>query len=141
MIRNKGKLALMVIWLALAVIHFLNWYFQHEGLFQLGVWIAWLLLGVAIATREPAASAKPPMRTLPQGGLYPVSMALFVAVVAALPLGRANWEPAQPVWDGFLVLILIAMVAGTFVGLRHLQSNNIEFGEARFRPGGDNNVS
>jgi len=72
-------------------------------------------------------------QTLPQGTLYPAGVVLFVGAFLALPLWRENWEPDQPIWDGFLSIFLIAVVAGSFLGVRYLQSNHVQFGEARIR--------
>lgn len=134
MIKNKGKLALGFFWLAWLVLALLDWRYGHRWPFSLLALIAMLLFNlVSFATREPPASTKPPMRTLPQGPLYPTGVVMFVSVVLALPLWRANWEPDRPMWDGFLAIFLIAMVVGSFLGVRYLQLNHIEFGEARIR--------
>lgn len=141
MIRKIGNLALVLLWLALAVLQLLGWYYGREWPFGLLAIMAMLLFGVVSwMMREPAAPPKPPLRTLPQGPAYPASVLLFVTLVLALPLWRENWEPDQPVWDCFLAIILIAIVAGSFLGVLYLQSNHIEFGEARIRraePGED----
>ena len=51
-----------------------------------------------------------------------------------MPLWREFREPAQPVWDAFLAVFLIALVIAAFLGIRYLQKNHIEVGEARFPP-------
>ena len=58
--------------------------------------------------------------------------ALWVSAFLAIPLWRELHEPNQLVWNVFLGAFLIALVAATFFGMRHLERNKIEVGEARF---------
>lgn len=134
MIRKLGNLALVLLWLAWGVLQLLDWYYSSKGPFGLLAFILMLLFSVvSLATARPVITAKPPLRTLPEGPLYPAGVVLFASLFLALPLWRENWEPDQPLWDGFLAIFLIAIVAGSFLGVRYLQSNRIEFGEARIR--------
>lgn len=72
------------------------------------------------------------MSTVPQTKTYVAHIVLWVGFFLALPLWREFQEPGQMVWNVFLAVILIAIVVGAFVGVRHLQKNGIEVGEARF---------
>lgn len=57
---------------------------------------------------------------------------LWVGIFLAIPLWREFHQASQPLWNAFLALFLIALVVGAFFGVRYLQRNNIEVGEARF---------
>jgi len=144
MIKKMRNLALVLLGVAWGALQLLNWYYGNESPFGLLATVAMLLFSLLSCTiSEPAPPRKPPLRTLPQGPAYPAGVVLFVSLTLALPLWRTNWEPDQPVWDGFLALILIAIVAGSFLGVRYLQANHVEFGEARIRkaePGADEAV-
>lgn len=72
------------------------------------------------------------MSAVPQTKTYVVQIVLWVGCALALPLWREFQEPGQPVWNVFLAAFLIAIVVGAFIGVRHLQKNGIEVGEARF---------
>ncbi|MGS1017514.1 hypothetical protein [Allosphingosinicella humi] len=63
---------------------------------------------------------------------YAAYMVLWVGFFLAVPLWREFYEPSQPVWNVFLTTFLIALVVGTFFGVRYLQKNGVEVGEARF---------
>ena len=72
------------------------------------------------------------MSTVPQTKTYVAHIVLWVGFFLALPLWREFQEPGQPVWNVFLAAFHIAIVVGAFIGVRHLQENGIEVGEARF---------
>jgi len=72
------------------------------------------------------------MGTVPTTKRYAARIVLWVGVFLAVPLWREFREPAQPAWNAFLAAFLIALVLGSFLGIRHLQKNDIEVGEARF---------
>lgn len=69
------------------------------------------------------------MSSVPMTKRYVV---LWVGFFLAIPLWREFHEPSQPLWNTFLALFLIGLVVGTFLGVRYLQKNNVEVGEARF---------
>jgi uncharacterized membrane protein YfcA len=56
----------------------------------------------------------------------------FVSFFLAWPLWREFQTPGQPLWNVFLTVFLAALVIGSFFGVRYLQKNQIEVGEARF---------
>jgi hypothetical protein len=56
-------------------------------------------------------------------------MVLWVGFFLAVPLWREFHEPSQPVWNVFLTTFLIALVVGTFFGVRYLQKKGVEVGE------------
>jgi succinate dehydrogenase hydrophobic anchor subunit len=70
--------------------------------------------------------------TVPQTKTFVAHIVFWVGFFWALPLWREFQEPGQPVWNVFLAALLIAIVVGAFIGVRHLQKNGIEVGEARF---------
>lgn len=134
MIRKYGRPALRLLGVAWVVFVIFDWSSRHLGLLGLlGSLAAIATLFGPLSFVTPPATAKPQLRTLPRGALYPVGVVLFVTLLLAVPLLREFWEPAQPVWDGFLALFLTAMVTGSFLGVRYLQSNHVEFGDARIR--------
>jgi hypothetical protein len=61
-------------------------------------------------------------------------MVSLVVVALAMPLWREFREPGQPTWNMVLAVLLLLLVGGTFFGIRTLQRNAIEVGEARFAP-------
>lgn len=63
---------------------------------------------------------------------YVAHVIFCVGLFLALPLWREFREPGQPLWNVFLAAFLIALVCGAFFGVRYLQKNNVEVGEARF---------
>ena len=69
---------------------------------------------------------------VPPGKAFLASVVLWVVAFLALPLWLEFKEPGQPFWNGFLALFLLALVVGSFWGVRYLQNNRIEVGEARF---------
>jgi hypothetical protein len=52
-----------------------------------------------------------------------------------LLLGNPLWpefhEASQPLWNAYLAVFLIALVVGAFFGVRYLQKNKVDVGEAR----------
>ena len=72
------------------------------------------------------------MSTVPQTKTYVAHIVLWVGFFLALPLWREFQEPGQMIWNVFLATVLIAIVVGAFIGVRHLQKSGIEVGEARF---------
>ncbi len=72
------------------------------------------------------------MSTVPGSRGYAAYMAVCVGAFMALPLWRELREPGQPVWNTFLAGFLVAILAATFFGIRHLQKGKVEVGEARF---------
>ena len=73
------------------------------------------------------------MTTVPKTKSYVANVVLVVGFLLALPLWREFREPGQPLWDVFLGIILVGVLAGVFFGLRYLQRNAVEVGEARFK--------
>jgi succinate dehydrogenase/fumarate reductase cytochrome b subunit len=69
---------------------------------------------------------------VPETKTYVAHVVLWVGLVLALPLWQEFHEPEQLLWNVFLAAFLIALVVGAFLGVRHLQKNGIEVGEARF---------
>jgi succinate dehydrogenase hydrophobic anchor subunit len=63
---------------------------------------------------------------------YVAHVVLWVGIFLAIPLWREFREPSQPLWSVLLAVFLIALVVGAFFGVRYLQKNNVEVGEARF---------
>jgi hypothetical protein len=61
-------------------------------------------------------------------------MVSLVVVALAMPLWREFREPGEPMWNLFLAVLLLSLVAGAFFGIRYMQRNAIEVGEARFAP-------
>jgi uncharacterized membrane-anchored protein len=61
-------------------------------------------------------------------------MVYLVVVALAMPLWREFREPGQPMWNLFLDALLLSLVGGVFFGIRFLQRNAVEVGEARFTP-------
>ena len=53
-------------------------------------------------------------------------------VLVLLPLWREFSERDQPVWNGFLFLILVGLLFGALLLHRYLIRNIDEIGEARF---------
>jgi succinate dehydrogenase hydrophobic anchor subunit len=70
--------------------------------------------------------------SVPQTKTYVAHIVIWVGLFLALPLWREFQEPDQPVWNVFLAAFLVAVVVSAFSGVRHLQKNSIEVGEARF---------
>lgn len=75
------------------------------------------------------------MTEVPASRSYAPYMATFVSIVLALPLWRELREPGAVAWNVFLSSFLIAVILGVFFGIRYLQRNHVEVGEARFTPG------
>jgi hypothetical protein len=63
---------------------------------------------------------------------YVAHVVLCVGIFLAMPLWREFHEPSQPLWNVFLAFFLVALVVGAFFGVRYLQKNNVEVGEAHF---------
>lgn len=74
------------------------------------------------------------MSTVPPTKAYLAHMVMWVGFFLAIPLWREVYDVGHPIWNAFLTIFLIAVVAGVFFGVRHLQRNKIEVGEARFPP-------
>lgn len=72
------------------------------------------------------------MPTTPITNRYVAHSVMCVGILLAIPLWREFREPAQPLWNGFLAIFLTALIVGSFIGIRYLQKNRIEVGEARF---------
>ena len=72
------------------------------------------------------------MASVPTTKRYVINLVASVSAFLAIPLWREFYEPNQPIWNVFLGVVLVAMVAGIFFGVRHLQKNAVEVGEARF---------
>ena len=72
------------------------------------------------------------MSTVPMTKRYLAHVVLWVGLFLAIPLWREFHEATQPLWNAFLAVFLIALVIGAFVGVRYLQKNKVEVGEARF---------
>jgi hypothetical protein len=56
----------------------------------------------------------------------------WLGVFIAIPLWQEFHEPGQAAWNTFLAIFLLALVAAAFFGLRYLEQNKIDVGEARF---------
>jgi hypothetical protein len=78
------------------------------------------------------------MSTVPKTKGYLAWLVFWVAWFLAIPLWLEFLEPDQTLWNVFLTLILLGVVIGTFFGVRYLQTNAIEVGEARFDTTGQN---
>jgi hypothetical protein len=72
------------------------------------------------------------MSTVPKTKGYLGWLVFAVAWFLTIPLWLEFLEPHQTLWNVFLTLILLGAVVGSFFGLRYLQTNAIEVGEARF---------
>ena len=72
------------------------------------------------------------MNTIPRTKGYLANVVLFVGLVLAWPLWREFNEPDSALWNIFLAVFLLALVGGAYLGVRFLQKNRIEVGEARF---------
>lgn len=72
------------------------------------------------------------MSNLPRTKTYAAHIVLWVGFFLALPLWQEFQESGQLMWNIFLAAFLIAIVVGAPMGVRHLQKNGIEVGEARF---------
>jgi hypothetical protein len=72
------------------------------------------------------------LTTVPKSPGYLTYVVLLVCTVLAIPLWREFREPGFLVWNVCLALFLIVLVAAVFLGVRHLQTHNVEVGEARF---------
>jgi succinate dehydrogenase hydrophobic anchor subunit len=70
--------------------------------------------------------------TIPNTKGYVAYVVFLVGFFLAIPLWREFQEPNQPIWNVFLAAILVLIVAGAFLGIRHLQNNDVDVGEARF---------
>lgn len=73
------------------------------------------------------------MSTVPTTKSYAAYVVLWIGLVLAIPLWREFHEPGQFFWNTFLAAFLVALVLAAFFGIRHLQTNGIEVGEARFK--------
>ena len=56
----------------------------------------------------------------------------WLSAFIAIPLWREFHEPDQLLWNVVLAVFLTAVIAAAFYGLRYLERNRVEFGEARF---------
>jgi len=56
----------------------------------------------------------------------------WLSAFIAIPLWREFHEPNELLWNVFLAAFLIAVIAAAFFGLRYLEQNQVEVGEARF---------
>lgn len=135
MIKSKANLALSILFFVTAAANFAGRNTAVGQPYHRYTWLMWLLCAAMWFYRafRPGQPLPPrePRRTLPPGKSYPIFIVLFVAVALALPLWLEFQEHDQPFWNGFLAFFLITLVAGTFMGVRYLQINRIEFGEAR----------
>lgn len=57
---------------------------------------------------------------------------LWIGAFLAAPTWIEFHEPDQTIWNIFLAAFLSGIVAAAFFGLRYLERNEIEIGEARF---------
>jgi hypothetical protein len=143
MIKNRSDLMLGTIWLLMAGLNYPDHHrpawlpvHRHEWL----IWLIWLIWPIGAATwiygafRAPPRPRvrKDPLTTLPEGKWYAISTALFVLFVLTAPLWHEFRVPGQPLWNGFLAAFLVSLVIGSFAGIRYLQRNRIQVGEARF---------
>ena len=76
------------------------------------------------------------MSNVPETKSYAAYVVLMLGTVLAIPLWREFHEPGQEVWNIFLAAFLIGLVSAAFLGIRYLQKNKIEVGEARFKTTG-----
>ena len=72
------------------------------------------------------------LSTVPQDKGYVALLVFLVGFLVAWPLWREFSEPQRPLWNVILAALLIALVITAFLGVRYLQKNRIEVGEARF---------
>ena len=131
MIKNRANLIWSLCALAFAVLLFAG------GI--RGAWITWLVIA-AVSFYRAIKPGPPPiqreqLRTIPAGKGYLVGSTSLVAIFLGLPLWREFYEPAQPLWNVFLMTFLVAVVVGVFLGVRYLQKNRIEIGEGRLASG------
>ena len=69
---------------------------------------------------------------MPQTKGYLAHVVFVVGFLVAWPLWREFHEPGQPIWNVFLGAFLIALIMAAFLGVRSLQKNRTQVGEARF---------
>ena len=60
----------------------------------------------------------------------------WISAVLAVPMWREFHEPDHPIWNASLAIFLVGIVAAAFFGLRYLERNRAEIGEARFTSAG-----
>ncbi|MFV1920347.1 hypothetical protein VPH46_13075 [Sphingomonas sp. MJ1 (PH-R8)] len=75
------------------------------------------------------------MGEIPKTKRYTAYVSLWVGIFLALPLWLEFREPARQGWNFFLAAFVVALIAGTFLGIRRLQKGHVEVGEPRFRSG------
>jgi len=135
MIKNRSDLLLGILWLMMAAMAFPDRNPPIGMPFHEYVWLIWLI-GAAIlcyrAFRVRSPVRKDPLTMIPEGRWYAISTALFILVFLTAPLWHEFHERGQPLWNGFLAIFLVSLVVGSFAGIRHLQKNRIQIGEARF---------
>lgn len=73
------------------------------------------------------------MTSVPQSDLYLARIVLWVGAFLAIPLWLEFYETGALGWDVLLAILLVALVAGAFFGIRHLQIMGADVGEARFK--------
>lgn len=59
--------------------------------------------------------------------------AVWLGAFLAVPMWTEFREPNHLIWNVFLATFLIGVVAAAFLGLRHLERNQVSVGEARFK--------
>ena len=72
------------------------------------------------------------MSSVPTTKRFVAHVVLWLGTFFAVPLWREFHEPSLPLWNVFLAMFLVAVVVSAFLGVRYLQKNNVEVGEARF---------
>jgi len=144
MIKSRPDLVLGVAWLLMAALSFWHRNRPSDVLLHRYGWLIWLISSALLFYRAFRAPPRPvvsrdPLTTVPESKWYAISIALFVLIVLMVPLWLEFHEPDQPMWNGFLAVFLVSLVFGSFVGIRHLQKNRDQIGEARFHSGEDSN--
>jgi len=136
MIKSPMNILLGLVWFLMSALSFPDRN-QPIGLpFHRYLWLIWLTGGVVWLYRSLKPQTSVPARrrakTVPSGRGYVAQVVLVVGVFLVAPLWWEFHEIGQPLWNSFLATFLVALLVGATTGVRYLQKNRIEVGEARF---------